>query len=63
LHNDPQKLQFRIEGFNVTNTARFDISTSNASLTYGEPATFGKYQGPNQLIDPRVFQAVLRYEF
>jgi hypothetical protein len=59
----PHSLQFRIEGFNITNTARFDITTSNASLSFGIPATFGQYEGPNQLIDPRVFQAVLRYEF
>jgi hypothetical protein len=63
VHNDPNTLQFRIEGFNLTNSARFDITTSNASLDYGTPATFGKYEGPNQLLDPRVFQAVLRYTF
>jgi hypothetical protein len=59
----PDTLQFRIEGFNITNTARFDTSISNASLQYGVPATFGEYEGPNQLVAPRVFQAVLRYAF
>jgi hypothetical protein len=63
LHDQPHTLQFRIEGFNLTNTARFDPSISNASLTLSTPGTFGKYLGPNQLIDPRVFQAALRYEF
>ena len=61
FHDQPHTLQFRIEGFNMTNTARFDIQT--ASLTYGNSANFGKYLGPTQLIDPRVFQAALRNEF
>jgi hypothetical protein len=63
LAGHPHSLQFRIEGFNITNTARFDTSISNASLNYGVAATFGQYEGPNQLVDPRVFQAVLRYTF
>jgi Carboxypeptidase regulatory-like domain len=63
VHGRPNDLQFRIEGFNITNTARFDPSISNASLQEGISATFGQYEGPNQLVDPRVFQAVLRYTF
>jgi hypothetical protein len=63
LREQPHTLQFRFEGFNITNTARFDPSISTASLTLSTPGTFGKYLGPNQLIDPRVFQAALRYEF
>ncbi len=60
-HED--SLQFRFEGFNITNTTRFDTKISSASLNYGLPATFGQYQGPSQFVAPRVFQAVLRYEF
>jgi hypothetical protein len=63
VKGQPHNLQFRIEGFNITNTARFDISISSASLNYGIPETFGQYEGPNQLVNPRVFQAVLRYTF
>src|SRR5579872_7378148 len=52
-------LQLRAESFNVTNTARFDPAT--ASLTPGEPGTFGKY---TQILGtPRVFQFSARYEF
>ena len=61
IRDNPHTLQFRIEGFNLSNTAHFDIQT--ASLSYSNPKTFGKYLGPNQIIDPRVFQAALRYEF
>jgi hypothetical protein len=61
IKDQQHSLQFRFEGFNLTNTARFDIST--ASLTLSTPGTFGKYLGPQQFIDPRVFQAALRYEF
>jgi hypothetical protein len=64
LHDNPHTLQFRFEGFNVTNTARFDITSSSAQLSYtGNATTFGDYSGPGQIIDPRVFQAALRYEF
>ncbi|WP_221312591.1 TonB-dependent receptor [Granulicella aggregans] len=61
IHDQQHSIQFRFEGFNLTNTARFDIST--ASLNLSTPGTFGKYLGPQQFIDPRVFQAALRYEF
>ena len=63
IREHPQSLQLRMEAFNVTNTTRFDITTSSASLKVGVPATFGQYQGPNQLVAPRVFQAVARYSF
>lgn len=53
-------LQFRFEGFNVTNTARFDVTSASLSLSNG--STFGVNTG-NQFVDPRVFQAALRYEF
>lgn len=61
IKDHPHTLQFRFEGFNLTNTARFDIQT--AALKFGTPNGFGKYGGPGQLVDPRVFQAALRYEF
>jgi len=64
LHDHPHTLQFRFEGFNVTNTARLDPSISGAALNYsGNPKTFGNYLGNKQMVDPRVFQAALRYEF
>jgi hypothetical protein len=59
IHDQPHTLQFRVEGFNMTNSARFDISS--ASLSLSAPGSFGRYT--KQLIDPRVFQAAVRYEF
>ena len=63
LHGHPNTLQFRFEGFNITNTARIDIQSHN--LAYGSKSSFGTaINGQNsQLVDPRVFQAALRYEF
>jgi hypothetical protein len=52
-------LQFRWEVFNLTNTARFDVS--DMSLDIGTPGTFGKYT--STLSNPRVMQFGLRYEF
>jgi Carboxypeptidase regulatory-like domain len=60
IKDQPHTLQFRFEGFNLTNTARFDIQS--ASLNLAAPKSFGIYSG-RQFIDPRVFQAALRYEF
>ncbi len=52
-------IQFRWETFNLTNTAKFDVST--ASLDISSAGTFGKYI--DQLTQPRVMQFGLRYEF
>jgi hypothetical protein len=52
-------LQVRAEGFNLTNSVRFD--PRSASLRYGTPATFGKYS--STLTQPRVLQFGLRYSF
>ncbi|MBN9661979.1 MAG: carboxypeptidase regulatory-like domain-containing protein [Acidobacteria bacterium] len=59
-HRDiPHTLQFRAEAFNVTNTVRFDVATSNTDIN--DPGSFGKYT--SQFGSPRVFQFALRYEF
>jgi hypothetical protein len=52
-------LQFRAEGFNMTNSVRFDIKS--ASLDNNNQARFGKYT--QTLTTPRVFQFSARYEF
>jgi hypothetical protein len=57
--NEDHRLQFRWEAFNLTNTARFDVFSSTASL--GSRGPFGKY---NDIIgSPRVMQFGLRYDF
>jgi hypothetical protein len=54
-----QKLNFRWEVFNVTNSAYFDAGYLN--LNPDDPATFGDY---NQMAGgPRRMQFALRYEF
>jgi len=57
--DQPHTLQFRAEGFNITNTVRFDPQQRNLNIL--SPALFGKYTGA--LTTPRVFQFSLRYEF
>lgn len=57
--NESHSLQFRWEIFNLTNSVRFDVNASSASL--GSAATFGKYN--DILTPPRVMQFGLRYEF
>lgn len=59
FHDQPHTLQFRAEGFNITNTARFDASTAN--LTYANQNNFGQYT--STFGSPRVFQFSGRYEF
>jgi hypothetical protein len=59
LKDQPHTLQFRAEGFNVTNTTRFDASTANLNIL--NPNLFGQYTAT--LTRPRVFQFSLRYEF
>jgi hypothetical protein len=51
-----QHIQFRAEAFNVFNNVNF----TNPSLALTSPGTFGEFQG---VMDPRVMQFALRYEF
>lgn len=57
--SEQQKLQFRWEAYNVTNTVRFDPNSANLSLT--STAKFGQLTGT--LGDPRQMQFALRYQF
>lgn len=57
--DQPHTLQFRAEGFNITNTTRFDVNS--ASLDAADQTSFGQYS--QTLSQPRVFQFSLRYEF
>jgi hypothetical protein len=51
-----QKISLRAEAFNVFNNVNF----ISPSLALTSPATFGEYQG---VMDPRVMQFAIRYEF
>jgi hypothetical protein len=55
--DQPHTLLFRAEGFNISNTVRFDA----ANLNISNQNTFGKYT--STLGSPRVFQFSARYEF
>lgn len=59
LKDQPHTIQFRAEGFNVTNTVRFDVLS--AGLDAADQAKFGQYS--QTLTRPRVFQFSLRYQF
>lgn len=59
FHDQPHTLQVRAEGFNVTNSVRFD--PASASLNIANQAKFGQYT--STLGSPRVFQFSARYEF
>ena len=59
FRDQPHTLQFRAEGFNITNTVRFDINQSGRDAT--NAAKFGQYS--DILTRPRVFQFSMRYEF
>ena len=59
LHDNPNRLQIRVEGFNLTNSAPLDIESAAMSLS--NPADFGLYT--STLTNARQFQAVVRYEF
>jgi len=59
LKDQPHTIQFRAESFNVTNSVRFDPYTASSSIL--NPARFGQYTAI--LVNPRVFQFSLRYEF
>jgi len=62
---ESQSLQFRFEVFNVTNSVRFNVQSTNGyvggSLANGNSANFGNYSGT--LTNPRIVQFALRYEF
>lgn len=58
-YNEKHSLQFRWEVFNVTNSVRFDPNSITNFLTLA--GSFGKYTG--EIIEPRVMQFGLRYEF
>lgn len=55
--DQPHSIVFRGEGFNISNTVRFDA----ANLNISNQNTFGKYT--STLGSPRVFQFSARYEF
>lgn len=57
--SEKQKLEFRWESYNLTNSVRFD--PASASLTILSSASFGKLSG--QLGTPRSMQFALRYSF
>jgi hypothetical protein len=66
--DQPHTLQFRAEGFNITNTVRFDPnsqadvnSNDGGIMTLADPSKFGQYT--HTLGSPRVFQFSARYEF
>ncbi len=64
-YNEKHSLQLRWECFNLTNTARFDVSDTSsgngADLDISSNGNFGMYQ--TMLTQPRVMQFGLRYEF
>jgi hypothetical protein len=57
--SEKQKLQFRWEAYNVTNTVRFDPASAAVSLT--TTSTFGRLS--RQLGSPRQMEFALRYTF
>jgi hypothetical protein len=57
--NEKHSLQFRWEVFNVANSVRFDPASISNFLTI--KGSFGKYS--SELVEPRVMQFGLRYEF
>jgi hypothetical protein len=61
--SEKQSLQFRWEGFNITNSVRFDVQSSllSSALTLGSGGSFGNYSG--LLTNPRINEFALRYEF
>jgi len=56
LPREGERIQFRAEVFNLFNHANF----TNPSLSLTSPLTFGEFQG---VMDPRVMQFALRFEF
>ncbi|MBC8166678.1 MAG: carboxypeptidase regulatory-like domain-containing protein [Bryobacteraceae bacterium] len=58
-YKESHSIQLRWETFNLTNTARFDVSS--LTLDLGNTASFGKYSAT--LGEPRQMQFALRYDF
>jgi hypothetical protein len=59
FHDQAHSLMFRAEGFNITNSVRFDPASVN--LNIANQAKFGQYT--STFGSPRVFQFSGRYEF
>lgn len=59
LHDNPNNLEIRVEGFNLTNTAPLDVA--KAKMAIDNPNDFGLYT--STLTDARQFQAALSYTF
>ena len=59
FHDQPHSIQFRAEGFNISNSVRFDPASANLNIS--NQAKFGQYT--STLGTPRVFQFSARYEF
>ncbi len=57
--NEGHRLQIRWEAYNIMNAVRFD--TFDMSMNLGNSATFGNFQ--STLMDPRIMQFGLRYDF
>jgi len=57
--SEKQKLQFRWESYNLTNSVRFDPNSANLNLT--STSKFGQLTG--QLGNPRQMEFALRYTF
>jgi hypothetical protein len=57
IKDQQHTLQFRAEGFNITNSVRFNA----ASLNIATQSKFGQYSSTYG--SPRVFQFAARYEF
>jgi hypothetical protein len=57
--DQPHTLQFRAEGFNISNSVRFDAGS--ASFNIGNQSKFGQYT--QTFGSPRVFQFSARYQF
>jgi hypothetical protein len=58
-YSEKHSFQIRVEAFNLTNTAVFDVN--QISLSLGDQNAFGKYNGT--LNTPRVIQFSGRYDF
>ena len=59
IHDNPTNMEFRVEGFNLTNSAPLDIAS--ATMALDNPNDFGLYT--TTLTDARQFQAALSITF
>lgn len=60
MPTEGHSLQFRVEAFNLTNSVRFNANAWE-TLSFVFPGSFGNYS--DLLVQPRVLQFGLRYEF